>query len=358
MRTALLCLVVMAGCAGPRVQTTEDDAPAPTTVPEVIQRGAAPLVQNTPKAPGLVVGVWRAGDTTWETFGPQAAEVRPDSSFRVASMTKPLVGLLLATYVVDGTLKYEDPIGVGTCDEKKVSSFCFRGAATTYQHLLQHTAGLPTEPDNLTPTYAPGDLQDFLARYELSIQPGARFRYSTVGYAALGMTLERVTRTPFPDALQQRVLTPLGLESTTFMPDPGELVPGYENGELVADPARPPVLWPSGGQASTPADMLHLAVANLQPDNYPDLAEAIRITHRVTSDISAFDTSNPALGWFYFEALDAFWHAGSAPGYTTFVTFSPRTQTAIVLLANTSVPNDGRFAKAAFQMLGQLAALP
>lgn len=356
MRTALIILIaLLASCATPPLPTPEA-SPPPKTVAEAIQQATAGLVaRKDPAIPSLVVGVWRGGAQEFHTYGDRRAT--PSSLVRVASMTKPLSALLVATYVADGTLSYDTPVGVGSCTEREVSAFCFRGAATTFQHLVQHTSGLPQEPDNMGPDYSAASLQDFVARYQLSIEPGKRFRYSTAGYAALGMALARRTHVPFARTLAERVIDPLGLTATTFTPT-GALLPGFDHDAVAPDSPRPEALWPSGGLASTPQDLLRLATINLHPDEVPALADAIRLTQRVTSEITAFDTSQTALGWFYFEPLEVYWHGGSTTGYDVFTAFSPGTDTAIVLVANTTLPHDGRLAAAGFDLFGKLASIP
>ncbi len=352
----VLSLAVLASCATGPQPAAEPEQP-PASVREAIDRAAAPLLaRRDPALPSLVIGVSRRGQDDWATYGD--AGVGPQSLVRVASMTKPLTALLAASWVAEGTISYDGKIGTSSCSKDLLDAFCFHGTPTTYRHLIEHTSGLPLEPDNIAPGFAARDLQDFLARFQLSIEPGQRFRYSTTGYAALGMALERVTRTPYADGLSARVLGPLGLTSMTFAPSADALAPGFEDGILVADPARPAVLWPSGGLAGTPEDLLRLANINLRPNDIPELAEAIRLTHRVSSGIEAFPGSVAGLGWFYFEALDAFWHAGSTHGTANFVMFSPKTQTSIVIVTNTTLPADGRLAGAAFDLLGKLDTLP
>lgn len=350
----LLVLSLVAACATNR--TTTDKEPPPTTVSEAIQQSISPLLTRSDPTFSLIIGVSRAGERQFIAYPDQS--LMPDSVLRIGSATRPMTALLLATYIEDGSLSYDDPIGVGSCTADQLSAFCFRGAATSFRHLTTHTSGLPAEPDNMTLQYDTGRLQDFLARFQLSIEPGVRFRDSTTGYALLGMALTRHTRTPFEEALQVRVVDPLGLTATTYTPAADALVPGFEGGTQVADPASPPVLWPAAGLASTPSDLLRFLEANLRPGETPALAQAIELTQRASSKISAPRDSLAAPGWLYSEARGIYWHAGSARGYEVFLAFSPATDTAVVLLTNTTLPPQGRLADAGFDLFERLEKLP
>lgn len=47
--------------------------------------------------------------------------------------------------------------------------------------------------------------------------------YDNTGYYLLGLTIKRVTRQSYAEALRDRILTPLGM-TATGMNDPGEIV--------------------------------------------------------------------------------------------------------------------------------------
>ena len=63
---------------------------------------------------------------------------------------------------------------------------------------------------------------------------GARFHYSNLAYALLGIVVERVSGVSYKDYVRERLLGPLGLERVSFEPEPpaakGYLAQPYADG--------------------------------------------------------------------------------------------------------------------------------
>lgn len=81
----------------------------------------------------------------------------------------------------------------------------------TVHHLLNHTSGLPRGTD-----IAPHGLYESWALRDFRpvSPPGEYFCYSNIGYKTLGFLLERMTDNTLPDAIQERMLAPLGMNDT------------------------------------------------------------------------------------------------------------------------------------------------
>ena len=86
----------------------------------------------------------------------------------------------------------------------------------TPRRLLSHSAGLPVD---LAPGAAPyehglswADLARACLATPLAAAPGERVCYSNVGYGLLAIVVERLAGRPFPLALRELVLVPLGVE--------------------------------------------------------------------------------------------------------------------------------------------------
>jgi D-alanyl-D-alanine carboxypeptidase len=61
-------------------------------------------------------------------------------------------------------------------------------------------------------------------------RPGERFAYASTNYVVLGLLVERITGTTLAEQLRRRVIVPLGLRDTSFLPGatiPGRHVHGY-----------------------------------------------------------------------------------------------------------------------------------
>jgi CubicO group peptidase (beta-lactamase class C family) len=62
-------------------------------------------------------------------------------------------------------------------------------------------------------------------------EPGTRFLYSNIGYAALGAALGRAAKMPFTTYVESRIFSPLGMTQTAFEPNAAiqpAIARGYE----------------------------------------------------------------------------------------------------------------------------------
>jgi CubicO group peptidase (beta-lactamase class C family) len=105
----------------------------------------------------------------------------------------------------------------------------------TLHHLLTHSSGLP---GGIGPDEDPIDAETYVQRImnePLQFDPGMGYAYSNVGYALLGILVERVSGRGYEDFLRDELLLPAGIEDTGYLlPDWEEerLALGYRKGEL------------------------------------------------------------------------------------------------------------------------------
>jgi len=133
--------------------------------------------------------------------------------FDVASLTKVMAtGTVAARLIAAGRLSLDAPAGrwlPGFADEK---------GAITLRHLLAHTSGLPAWRPFFRGHGGEMPFEAALAAEPLEAPPGARTRYSDLGFAALGMALERIAAAPLDVLFEREVAGPLALRDTLFLP--------------------------------------------------------------------------------------------------------------------------------------------
>ncbi len=60
----------------------------------------------------------------------------------------------------------------------------------------------------------PHELYRLIEDESVTFEPGSGFQYANTNYMILGQLIEEVTGQPYHEALRERILDPLGLDST------------------------------------------------------------------------------------------------------------------------------------------------
>jgi CubicO group peptidase (beta-lactamase class C family) len=225
--------------------------------------------------------------------------VDPDTPFRVASVTKWFTASLAALL-----LDLDAPLDSGA----------------TPGRLLSHTADLRPNSRKLLPEACRG-----------------LWSYSNAGYVLAGDACAAAAGTSYSDAVRERLLGPLALDSTTFEEPDGAAQGHVPDGGTGHRPA-PAVEYPesrraAGGLWSTVGDLLRFAAHQLGgPGPLP--AEALRAVREPRA---------AALGGSYClgcwsrtlvggrSALD---HEGSVGGYQSLLLLVPEEQAALAVLTS------------------------
>ena len=218
------------------------------------------------KVPALVIGVIRDGQTSIQGFGRRAdnANEAPgaDTLFRIGSVTKSFTGQVLASLAADGMVSLADPL------TKYCPEFAMQGdQPIRLIDLATHSAGLPREvphepgpPDDPFVNITPDAFMGWLKANPLMFTPGTSVSYSNFGFDLLAAALARAAHEPYPDLLEARVLRPLGLTDTTFVPSAAQaqrIMPGHNfDGSPLPNATTGAVIVGSGGLYSTPRDLL------------------------------------------------------------------------------------------------------
>lgn len=201
---------------------------------------------------GAVTLVARHGQVVWLRANGQqdrehAKPMRPDSIFRICSMTKPIVSLGVMMLYEEGRFQLDDPISkyIPEFADPKVLVAPKEGKpytipAThpiTIRNLLTHTSGLTynwdpvLESDYRDAHIASGLLPSDetiggnvkrLARLPLLFHPGERWNYG-LNIDVLGYLIEVVSGQSLDQFLKQRIFEPLGMSDTFFYVPPDKL---------------------------------------------------------------------------------------------------------------------------------------
>jgi CubicO group peptidase (beta-lactamase class C family) len=287
--------------------------------------------------------VIRDGETVWETAVGAAdvsgaVEATPDTQYRIGSITKTFTAAAIMQLRDAGKLDLEDTL------DRHVDGAAHR---PTIRRLLSHASGLQRESHDdawLSLRFASAEeLVATLSEAEQVLPPGARFHYSNLAYALLGVVVERASGLPYQEYVRERLFAPLGLERLTFAPEPpaalGYLVQPYADGVWETVPVDTDG-WSSAGQLwGTVRDLCRWAAFLSDPDESvlaPETVEEMR-TVQVIDDHERW-THGYGLGLGLRRDGERILagHGGSMPGFIAQLHVSPRDKVGVAVLANES----------------------
>jgi CubicO group peptidase (beta-lactamase class C family) len=173
--------------------------------------------------PGVAVGVYWQGHEHLRGFGVTNIDhplpVDADTLFRIGSTTKTFTATAMMRLVEQSKVDLAVPA------RKYLPAFELTDEAVaksvTVRQLLNHSAGWLGDDYG---DFGRGD--DALARYVAGMKqlpqltpPGQVFAYNNAGIVVAGRVIETVTGKPYETALQELVLSPLGLKHSGFFTD-------------------------------------------------------------------------------------------------------------------------------------------
>ena len=142
---------------------------------------------------------------------PDAAAVRPDTIFAVASCTKPIVAAAACLLVERGLVGLDQPV----CE--LIPELAANLKEVRLSQLMTHTSGLGGLARNRELRRTRQPLQRWLdALYQTTLEapPGTRVRYTSAGAALLGDVVCRVSGMELRDFLAQEFFRPLGMRDS------------------------------------------------------------------------------------------------------------------------------------------------
>ncbi len=322
---------------------------------------------------GVAVAVVdRGGVVHQATFGPRdiasGAPVTPETHFQVASTTKSMTSLMVATCVDDGLLAWDQPVREIWPDflaptEEMTSTLRVRD-------LLGMDTGLGEEDARIAfhqgyPTAA--DLLRSVSLLPVIAEPNTTFFYNGTVYAtggylpalAEGAAMAEL-ETVYARQMTERVYGPVGMAAARITDDPRPFVTNYATGygvDLTRGTSVVPYAAvgsyaPAGGTLATLTDMANYVTMQLD--------EGVSITgDRVVSAANLAECWAPridiplaplapilgpevvsvgyGMGWnsqTYQDGRRFIFHAGGIDGFTSFIGFFPDDQLGLVVLTN------------------------
>ena len=181
--------------------------------------------------PGLSVAVVFDQEIVWSKgYGfadlEAQAPATPSTVYRIGSITKLFTSTAILLLRDQGKLRLDDPVSIYLPWFRVPNPFP-DAPEITIRQLLTHTAGLSREADfpywtdHVFPTRE--ELEKAVLKQVVINPPETTYHYSNLGMSLLGEIVTQVSGQPWADYVQEYVLDPLAMQSSSTAPD-GELL--------------------------------------------------------------------------------------------------------------------------------------
>ena len=334
------------------------------------------LAQQRPVV-GLAVGIVENGRITFlngygETLAGSGEKVTPDTVFRWASVSKGLAATMIAKLDEQGKLSFNSPLIQYAASMKLPGG---AEATATIGDMLSQRLGLYRNAyDNkLEEGQDTHVLRSSLAELSAICPPGTCWSYQNVAYDGASEIVERVTRKPYPQAVQEMLFNPIGMTSASVTRD-GLL--SAKSWARPHDAARRPLevldayyrVPAAGGINSNIKDMSlwMLAQMGAMPDVLsPKLLQTIHASlvktpgerQRMRKFLERLGEADYGYGWrsYDYAGHRIIGHRGGVSGYRSLILFDPARKSGVVALWNS---NTNQPAGMEFEVMDMLYHLP
>src|SRR5687767_11363150 len=177
---------------------------------------------------GVIVGpklVW----TKHYGFADMEAKRVPtdDTAYRIGSITKQFTALALLRQVEAGAMALTDPLEKHVPELKALRNGKQGWPAPTLLQVATMMSGIAREPGPECKDHSVGPLsvwqQKVLGCLPLTSyahEPGTEYLYSNIGYATLGIAIERAGKKPFTEQVIEGIAVPLAMTRTAWEASP------------------------------------------------------------------------------------------------------------------------------------------
>lgn len=354
-RFRVLSILVVLACASSAAPVGTQSALKPTL--ERVEQLAAAEFAKDPRG-SLTIGVVSRDSLVWsKSYGQADVEKKiaatPESVYRIGSITKQFTGLMLLQLAEKQKVRLTDPVEKYLPEINRIQGREAGWPAVTLVQLATMTSGIGREPEDL-PTFLVGPVSSWeqttvkaLERTRYAHEPGTRYLYSNIGYAALGAALARAAGRPYTDYVRDEILKPLDMTQSTFERTP-QIAPllakGYTIREGQLDGAAPErehagrgYKVPNGALYTTVSDLAKFLAFELGHGS-PNVLSVKARDDNYARVFSATGTLNSGYGIGFQTTrrgtMVAIGHGGSVAGYNAAAHVHRPSQTGVIVLRN------------------------
>jgi CubicO group peptidase (beta-lactamase class C family) len=354
------------------------EGPSPSRPARAIKPPGSDFLKSLPETmaiagvPGIGIGIVHDRSIAWQHHAgvmdtATKLPVTAETMWPAASLSKPVFAWAVLRLVDEGKLDLDKPLRDYVPSHAPQDA---RGDRITARHVLSHSSGLRNWRNRADQPLVP----DF--------EPAARFQYSGEGFYYLQRAVEQITGRGFEQFMNERLLGPLGMKSSTYLWNAAaaaRLVSGHDQMQVRTSFAKDLVARLVSATGRSEAELaafrheeMAAAMDKLTPpapalpnNMVPNVAGSLLTT---VGDYAAFLVEvlnggnaavdlaaptrdrmlaphtriNSALSWGLGWGLEQspkgtfIWHWGDNGAWKNFVMAHPETRSAIVVLTNGS----------------------
>ena len=318
--------------------------------------------------PGVAVAIVQNGEIVFaKGYGvadpASGAPLTPETRMMIGSSGKSLSTLLMATLVDDGLMSWDTPAISIYPDFAVVDPALTE--SLTMRNLVCACTGVPRRDLELlfnANSLSAADMVASLAGFTFFTKFGETFQYSnqmvaTGGYLAGHLAAEPATdfAGDYAQALQERVLAPIGMVRTTLdfaavaaegdyaTPHAAQLDGSYQPIDLATEQLLAPI-GPAGAHWSTLLDMatyLQMELADGVAADGTVVVSPENLHETWLPQVAVDAETSYGLGWLVgnYKGQRMLFHGGNTLGFTTDLAFLPEADLGIVVMANAQGAN-------------------
>jgi len=340
----LLMLTLSIPCAGQALQSRVNGSIAEANLVQALEKEVPSLMAKA-DVPGLSIALIRDGKPYWNHgFGVKNSQtkepVTAETVFEAASLSKPVFAYAVLKLVDQGKLDLDAPLNTylpgnyDAGDDVRINKI-------TARKVLSHTTGFPNWR---TPRGA--------KTLPILFEPGERFSYSGEGFVYLSKVVEAITKMKFEDYVNESVLKPLGMASSSFeWQERYKPLKAY-NHDFIGNPTGQGESNGSnaaGSLLTTTADYALFISAILNGSGLKKETRALMLTPQSTVNESCRTCATPPTGSLSKEVFwglgvglqktadgTSFWHWGDNGNNKAFFAAFDKQKDGIVMLTNSA----------------------
>ncbi len=290
--------------------------------------------------------------------------------FSICSISKLFTAVAIMQLVEQGKLRLDDSISAVLPSYNLPQQFAGSGPITI-RSILTHSAGLPRDgnfsywsaPDFIFPNEK--ELNEGMLQQKTVHPASAFFQYSNLGISLLGEVVAHLSKMPYEQYVEEKILKPLRLASTHPYMDKKAwgktLAIGYDGMHRDGTRLKMPFFQtngvaPAAGFSSNVTDLAAFAAWQfrlLKQDGHELLrSSTLREMHRVQFIEPDWSVSR-GLGFAVrnLNGKPVVGHGGSCPGYLTSLNLFTEDTIAIVVMVNAQAVSTGKYTDGIYNLL-------